>query len=43
MTFQNIRINLGDFDYSDEPENLGEREVREMAVLENGARYEGEW
>jgi hypothetical protein len=35
---------LGDFDYDDDP-NHGEHpvEYRPMVVLENHARYEGEW
>jgi hypothetical protein len=34
---------LGDFDYGEEPKGLGRREMREMLLLENGAKYEGEW
>ena len=39
----NIREQLGDFDYDEEPAGLGRRELREMMLLENGAKYEGEW
>lgn len=40
-----MRANLGEFVYEDFPfeKKLGPREYREAAVLENGARYEGEW
>jgi len=38
-----IRQELGDFDFGDEPAGLGRRELRPMVVLENGAKYEGEW
>ena len=36
---------LGGFYYDDHAfeKTLGYRESREMVVLENGARYEGEW
>lgn len=40
---QNIRAQLGDFDFGDEPEGLGQRELRDEEQLENGAKYEGEW
>jgi hypothetical protein len=38
-----IREQLGDFDYDKEPQNLGRREERQMVILENGAKYEGQW
>ena len=40
-----MRDRLGEFDYDDLQleKQLGKRETRAMAVLENGARYEGEW
>ena len=40
-----MRAQLGDFQYDDEhfERSLGDREQRSMVVLENGARYEGEW
>jgi hypothetical protein len=38
-----IREQLGDFDYGQQHANLGKRERRYMIVLENRARYEGEW
>jgi hypothetical protein len=40
---QNIREQLGDFDYDREPASLGKRELRQMVILENGAKYEGQW
>lgn len=39
----NIREQLGDFDYDEEPKGLGKRELRDMVLLENAAKYEGEW
>jgi hypothetical protein len=40
-----MRQELGDFVFEDYDfdKSLGRREKREAAVLENGARYEGEW
>ena len=40
-----MRAQLGDFQYDDDnfERSLGDREQRPMVVLENGARYEGEW
>ena len=38
-----IREQLGDFEFGHEPKSLGKRELRPMMVLENGARYEGQW
>ena len=40
-----MRAQLGDFQYDDDhfERSLGDREQRNMVVLENGARYEGEW
>ena len=40
-----MRAELGDFVYDDYQfeKNLGPREQRVTAILENGARYEGEW
>ncbi len=38
-----IREQLGDFEFGQDPQGLGKREFRSMVVLENGARYEGEW
>jgi hypothetical protein len=41
---QNIREHLGDFDFGGEPEFLNRRrELRNMILLDNGAKYEGEW
>jgi len=42
---QNMRAQKGPFVYSDfeYEETLGERELRPMQVLENKARYQGEW
>jgi hypothetical protein len=35
---------LGDFDFADEQPGLYQRrEMRGMMMLENGAKYEGEW
>lgn len=41
---QQIRQELGDFDYNDSP-NAGEQatEFRPLKELDNRARYEGEW
>jgi len=41
--FKNIREQLGDFDYGQQPPETGRVEYREMALLENGAKYEGYW
>ena len=40
-----MRERLGPFVYNDYQfeKELGQRERREMVILENGARYEGEW
>ena len=38
-----IREQLGDFDYGDMPQGLGHREMREEVVIENNAKYTGEW
>jgi len=40
-----MREQLGAFSYDDFQfeKQLGKREGREMVILENGARYEGEW
>jgi hypothetical protein len=40
-----MRQELGDFVFEDYDfdKSLGRREKREATVLENGARYEGEW
>ena len=38
-----IREQLGDFDYGDYPQGLGQREMREEVVIENNAKYTGEW
>ena len=40
-----MREQLGPFNYDDHQyeANLGPREMRDIAVLENGAQYEGEW
>jgi len=40
-----MRAQLGAFSYDDDQfeKMLGERENRMMVILENGARYEGEW
>ena len=45
VNVQEMRAQLGDFQYDDEhfERSLGDREQRAMVVLENGARYEGEW
>ena len=39
---EEIRQRLGEFNYGPE-RNLGDREYRDMIVLENMAKYEGEW
>ena len=40
-----MRAQLGPFAYDDMQfeKQLGDRERRQMVVLENGAQYEGEW
>ena len=40
-----MREQLGAFHYDDHQfeKQLGYRERRDMVILENGARYEGEW
>jgi hypothetical protein len=45
INVQEMRAQLGDFQYDDDhfERSLGDREQRNMVVLENGARYEGEW
>ena len=42
---QKMRATLGPFNYNDHAheQRLGDREVRPMQVLENKARYQGEW
>ena len=34
---------LGAFEYEKETTKIGVREKRHMVLLENGAKYEGEW
>jgi len=34
---------LGAFDYEKETLKLGARDKKPMILLENGAKYEGEW
>lgn len=45
VNVQEMRAQLGEFSYDDDQfeRQLGEREQRPMVILENGARYEGEW
>ena len=43
LIFQNIREQLGDFDYGQQPAETGRVEYRDMVLLENGAKYEGFW
>jgi len=45
VNVQEMRAQLGAFSYDDDQfeKMLGERENRMMVILENGARYEGEW
>jgi hypothetical protein len=45
QTVQNIKEQLGTYNYDDnKPSSDGvKREQKEMFVMENGARYEGEW
>ena len=40
-----MREKLGPFSYDDHKfeRNLGQREERDIIILENGARYEGQW
>ena len=40
-----MRDQLGPFIYDDHEyeRSLGQREVRQMVILENGAQYEGQW
>ena len=40
-----MRADLGEFNYNDSQFEriLGPREQRSSVVLENGARYDGEW
>lgn len=39
-----MRGELGDFFYDEEPNNHGQQvELRDQAILENQALYEGEW
>jgi hypothetical protein len=40
---QVIRQQLGDFDFGDEETPHGQREWKQETLLENGAKYEGEW
>lgn len=40
---QNIREELGDFQFDESPADVGPVEYRSMVQLENHARYEGEW
>lgn len=42
---QAIRTKLGDFNYDkqDFEQTLDTREVRNVVIMENGARYTGEW
>jgi len=40
---QNIRAQLGDFDFGEDQPQLGQREYKPEGTLENGAKYEGEW
>ena len=40
---QNIRQELGDFDYGSDDTKLGQREDRPFITLENGAKYQGQW
>jgi len=45
INVQEMRDQLGEFNYDDFQfeKSLGNREQRDMVILENGARYEGEW
>jgi len=45
VNVQEMRAQLGEFCYDDDQfeRQLGDREQRIMVILENGARYEGEW
>lgn len=43
---QEIRMQLGEFNFDPEPANYDRnkpRQMRNTEQLENGARYEGEW
>jgi hypothetical protein len=40
---QDKRRELGPFEYGTQSNDGVKREVRKMATLESGARYEGEW
>ena len=45
VTVKDMRQKLGDFMYEDVAfeRQLGQCQQREPVLLENGARYEGEW
>lgn len=45
INVQDMRAQLGPFNYDDYAyeKTLGQREIRQMVLLENGAQYEGQW
>lgn len=45
INVQEMRQQLGPFVYDDHKYemSLGQRDNRQMAILENGAQYEGQW
>ena len=40
---QNILDEMGPYDYGDIPNEYANRVMKKIVVLENGAKYEGQW